>query len=251
MSWRWTDRRALLLALAWIPSTLWLDRTASLAGQLALGAVTVALLAVWLVHETPLVRVQTLVVVAVAAVVELVFSGWLGVYVYRLEHVPAYVFPGHGLVYLAALTLGRQPLVRENARAAVRLTVVLAGAWALWGLVLSPRHDVLGFAWYLCLLGFLRWGRSTLLYVGAFAVVSYLEVLGTSWGVWEWMPRDTILGWVPMGNPPSVAAGGYGWFDLYAVLLAPVLLAAWRRRRAVAAGGRLPEPEADAVRGAA
>ena len=24
----------------------------------------------------------------------------------------------------------------------------------------------------------------------------------------------TIVGWVPMGNPPSVAAGGYGWFDL-------------------------------------
>ena len=43
------------------------------------------------------------------------------------------------------------------------------------------------------------------------------------------MPRDTILGWVPQGNPPSIAAGGYGWFDLYAVLLAPTLVAAWDR----------------------
>jgi hypothetical protein len=229
----WTDAKALCLALLWIPSTLWLDRTASLVGQLALGAMTWALLLWWLAHESRLVRAQTAVVVAIAAVIELVFSGWLGVYVYRLEHVPAYVFPGHGLIYLAALTIARLPAVRRNASTAVRATVVVATAWALWGLLLSPRHDVLGFFWYLCLLAFLRWGRSTLLYVGAFAVVSYLEIVGTTWGVWTWMPRDTILGWVPMGNPPSIAAGGYGWFDLYAVLLAPTLVAAWDRRRGV------------------
>lgn len=228
----WSDRTALAVALLWIPATLGADRTASLAGQLALGAVTWALLLWWLAHETPLVRAQTAVVVALATVVELVFSGWLGVYVYRLEHVPAYVFPGHGIVYLAALTLGRLPVVRRHARAAVAATVVLASAWAFWGLLLSPRRDVLGFFWYLCLLAFLRWGRSRLLYVGAFVVVSYLEIVGTSWGVWAWQPRDTILGWVAMGNPPSIAAGGYGWFDLYAVLLAPSLLAWWRRRRA-------------------
>ena len=75
------------------------------------------------------------------------------------------------------------------------------------------------------------WGRSTLLYVGAFVVVSYLELLGTRWGVWQWQARDTVVGWVPMGNPPSIAAGGYGWFDLYALLLAPGLLSAWYRAR--------------------
>ena len=163
----WTDAKALLLALVWIPSTLWLDRSVGLGGQLALGALTVALLAWWLSHETPLVRAQTLVVVAIAAVVELVFSGWLGVYVYRLEHVPAYVFPGHGLIYLAAFTFARLPVVGRNSSTAVRATVVVATAWALWGLVLSPRHDVLGFFWYLCLLAFLRWGRSTLLSTSA------------------------------------------------------------------------------------
>ena len=227
----WTDQRALAAALIWIPATLWVDRSVSLAGQLALGAVTWALLAWWLAHESRLVRAQTGVVIAIAAVIELVFSGWLGVYVYRLEHVPAYVFPGHGLVYLAALTFGRLAMVRRHASIAVRATVVVATAWALWGLVLSPRHDVLGFAWYLCLLAFLRWGRSTLLYVGAFVIVSYLELLGTRWGVWTWQPRDTISGLVAQGNPPSIAAGGYGWFDLYAVLLAPTIVAWWDRRR--------------------
>jgi hypothetical protein len=81
-----------------------------------------------------------------------------------------------------------------------------------------------------------------LLYVGAFVVVSYLELLGTGWGVWAWQPYDTIMGWVPMGNPPSIAAGGYGWFDLYAVLAAPTLVAWWQRRR-----GRTPDVTVDAL----
>ena len=183
------------------------------------------------------------VVVVLAAVVELVFSGWLGVYVYRLEHVPMYVFPGHGLVYLAALTFGRLDVVRRHSALAVRATVVVAGAWALWGVLLSPRQDVLGVFWYVCLLGFLRWGRSTLLYVGAFVVVSYLELLGTAWGVWAWQPVDTIMGWVAMGNPPSIAAGGYGWFDLYAVLLAPAIVRLWER----ASGGRAPQASASST----
>jgi hypothetical protein len=59
------------------------------------------------------------------------------------------------------------------------------------------------------------------------------------------MPRDTILGWVPMGNPPSIAAGGYGWFDLYAVLLAPTLVAAWDRRRGVVDADVLDEVAPD------
>ena len=246
------DARALALVGAWVPLTLWVDTWVGLAGQIALGALTWALLLWILAVETRLVRAQTAVVVVVATAIELIFSGWLGVYVYRLGHVPMYVFPGHGLVYLAALSFGRLPVVREHSRLAVRLTAVVAGLWALWGLVLSPRHDVLGFAWYLCLLAFLRWGRSTTLYVGAFVAVSYLEIIGTRWGVWTWMPRDTILGWVAQGNPPSVAAGGYGWFDLYAVLLAPSIVRWWDARRGVvdpdvtASAASSPTPTDDA-----
>ena len=87
----------------------------------------------------------------------------------------------------------------------------------------APRLDVLGAFWFVCLLGFLRWGRSRLLYVGAFVVVTYLELLGTHLGTWAWAAYDPT-GIVAMGNPPSGAAGGYGWFDLAAVSLAPVLL---------------------------
>jgi hypothetical protein len=208
----------------WILSVLWLDRGAAPGLQVVLGLASWALLAVLLRGCPALVRVQVAVVVVFATAVEYTFSGWLGVYVYRLDNVPAFVPPGHGLVYLGALALGRSaPLVR-HATVLTAATVVGGGAYAAWGLWLSPRPDALGAFWYLCLLGFLRWGPSRTLYVGAAVVVTYLELLGTALGTWTWRPHDPT-GLVSIGNPPSGAAGGYGWFDLAALLAAPGLLA--------------------------
>lgn len=218
-----SDLRVAAVVLAWIPVVLFLDRGTTRGPQLALGLGTWLLLAALLRRETPLVRAQTAVVVVFATAVEYTFSPWLEVYVYRLGTVPSFVPPGHGLVYLAALSLGRSALFRRHARGLVAVTVALGAAYALWGLLWSPRLDVLGAFWYLCLLGFLAWGRSRLLYVGAFVVVTYLEVLGTWVGAWTWSSHDPT-GLVAIGNPPSVAAGGYGWFDLVAIMAAPALV---------------------------
>jgi hypothetical protein len=210
---------SLLLIVAWIPVTLLLDGRVS---TWVLGAITTALL-IWLTaKQRLLVRYQVGIVVAFATVIEVVFSGWLGTYEYRLGMVPLYVPAGHGLVYLAALDFGDWQWAKRHARMLVRLTTAIVIGVAIYAL-LGTRHDVLGAFWALCLLGFLRWGRAPLLFVGAFWVVSWLEVLGTRLGVWTWQPYDTIVGWVAQGNPPSVAAGGYGWFDLAAVAFASAL----------------------------
>lgn len=223
------------VVLAWVPLVLWLDRGASLGGQRLLGLGTWALLVVLLRREVPLVRAQVAVVVAFATAVEYTFSPLLEVYVYRLDNVPSFVPPGHGLVYLCALALGRTPLAQRWRAPLVAAVAVGGGLWASYGVTLAERPDALGMFWYLCLLGFLVWGRSPLLYVGAFVVVSYLEVLGTWLDTWEWQPLDPT-GLVSIGNPPSGAAGGYGWFDLAAVLAAPALLRAWHAVR----GSRAP-----------
>ncbi len=107
------------------------------------------------------------------------------------------------------------------------VVVVGGGAGRCTASLCASRPDALGAFWFLCLLGFLRWGPSRGLYVGAFLVVSYLELLGTSLGTWAWQPHDPT-GLVSIGNPPSGAAGGYGWFDLAALLLGPALLVRWR-----------------------
>jgi hypothetical protein len=242
MSPRRTDPRAgggggtAAVVVLWIGAVLLLDAVpvadgAEVFRQVLLGLSTWAVLGVLLRREVPLVRAQTLVVVVLATLVEYTFSPLLEAYVYRIGTVPLFVPPGHGLVYLAALTLARSRPVRAASRLAVAATVVVGGAWAGYGLLLAPRSDVLGAFWFACLVGFLAWGRARLLYVGAFVVVSYLEILGTGLGTWTWAAVDPVAGIVGQGNPPSGAAGGYGWFDLYAGLLAPRVLALVARLR--------------------
>ncbi len=250
------SRADLLVAGAvtgWIGAVLLVDAAAGGEGtgvleplQVALGLGTWLVLVVLLRRETPLVRTQTLVVVALATAVEYTFSPVLEAYTYRIGTVPLFVPPGHGLVYLGALALGRSALFRAAPRALVAATVVVGGAWAVHGALFAERRDVLGAFWFVCLVGFLAWGRSTLLYVGAFVVVTYLELLGTAVGTWAWATHDPVLGVVAQGNPPSGAAGGYGWFDLYALLLAPRLLALSER---VLGRARRASPGAGGTRG--
>jgi len=223
--------------MGWITVVLALDASGSLSTQRLLGAMTWLLLALALSRESALVRTQTLVVVVAATAVEYTFSPLLEVYTYRFDNVPAYVPPGHGLVYLAALAIGRSGVVRRNLSTCVAAVLLLGGAYAAWGLSpLAPRLDVLGAFWFACLAAFLACGPSRPLYVGAFVVVTWLEVVGTALGTWTWQPSDPT-GIVAIGNPPSGAAGGYGWFDLFALLLAPSLL---YRFRAVSDCRRLP-----------
>jgi hypothetical protein len=220
----------IVLVIGWITLVLALDADGGRWLQRLLGLVTWVVLGALLLCATPLVRVQTIVVVAFATAVEFTFSPLLGVYTYRFHNVPMYVPPGHGLVYLAALAIGELTLIRAQ-QARLRLLVVALGAgYATYGLIGPGHTDVLGAFWYVCLVGFLFFGPSVGLYIGAAFVVTYLELVGTSLGTWVWQPHDPT-GLVSIGNPPSGAAGGYGWFDLAALLVGPGLLAwcrSWR-----------------------
>lgn len=234
---------AALVMMTWLTAVLYVDSDATRGTQLLLGAATWAVLGAALLRCSPLVRAQTVVVVAFATAVEYTFSTGLEVYLYRFDNVPAYVPPGHGLVYLSAYALGHAPFVRRRLRAAAVVVMVPLGLWAGHGLLLAERPDALGAVWFLCLLGFLRWGPSPEVYVGAGVVVTWLELAGTRLGTWVWQTEDPV-GWLSIGNPPSGAAGGYGWFDLAALLAAPVLLGWW-----TAAGVRL-RPVRDPAAGA-
>lgn len=217
-----TGRRSTLIVatvLVWITTCLLIDAGSTLVVQRLLGVGTWIVLVVLLARESGLVRVQAAVVVVFATIVEYTCSPLLQVYLYRFHNVPAYVPPGHGLVYLAALAIGRTAFVRAHTRACMLAVLSGLGLYAAYGLLIADRTDVLGAFWFLCLLGFFRWGPSQGLYVGAALVVTYLELAGTGLGTWAWQTYDPT-GVVPIGNPPSGAAGGYGWFDLAALLTA-------------------------------
>ena len=82
--------------------------------QLVLGGGTWLALALACRSVSPALRVQTLVVVVVATCGEIVGSIVWGVYTYRLENLPSFVPPAHGLVYLGGAALARKACVSET-----------------------------------------------------------------------------------------------------------------------------------------
>ena len=239
-----------LLMMGWLTAVLWLDRAGGGGGlwqQRCLGLLTWVLLLVALSRVGRTVRAQTLVVVAFATLVEYVFSPTLEVYTYRFDNVPAFVPPGHGLVYLSAFALGHSASVERHQRAAVAAVLVVGGGWAAYGVLLAERPDALGAFWFACLALFMFFGPSQPVYIGAFVAVSWLELAGTHLGTWTWGTLDPT-GAITIGNPPSGAAGGYGWFDLAGLLLAPWLLRGWDRVTGARGprGGRRGAPRGDA-----
>ncbi|MDX6544834.1 MAG: hypothetical protein QOG02_608 [Gaiellales bacterium] len=214
--------RVLLIAavtIFWIPLVLLADGSASIELQRALGVATWLLLIGLLWGESRAVRIQVGAVIVAATLLEYSASPLLGLYTYRLHNVPSFVPPGHGLVYLAALTAAGA--MRTN-RAGVwfpRLVLVVAAGWALWGITLSSRPDTGGALLFLFLAAFILRGRAPLVYAAAFVVTAYLEIIGTHVGNWAWAGHD-FVGVTTLGNPPSGIAGGYCFLDMVGIYVA-------------------------------
>jgi len=161
-------------------------------------------------------RVQVWVCVGVATCFEIFGSLVWGVYRYRMHNLPLFVPPGHGMVYLFGLLAAQTPVVQRHGRRVAYAVLAAASVWALLGLTALPavtgRLDVQGalclpvFAYFL--LRSPRWP----LFAAIFIIVSELEISGTSFGNWAWLP---VAPWthIPSGNPPSVIAGGYCVID--------------------------------------
>jgi hypothetical protein len=213
------------MVLAVIAGFLALDHFANANEQLLLGAATWLILIASCAPLGREDRTRALLVVLVATCAEVLGSIVLGAYTYRLENLPAFVPPGHGLVFLAGLGISRSGPVRRHPRAFLAIVIALVAAWGAAGLVLLGRTDALGAITGALLIYVLVRGRAATVYAGVFLMVGFLEIYGTSIGAWHWAATapDTPL---PAGNPPSGIAGVYVLFDVAAIAMAPRLLAA-------------------------
>ena len=219
--------RALAL-LAFIGVILAVDTQVDARAQLLLGLAAWVALALALRAVPPLLRAQALVVVAVATCAEVVGSIIWGVYTYRLENLPSFVPPCHGLVYLAGASLAVWAAPRKELL--VRFALVALLAWGIAGVTMLPRADVGGAMGAALLAVYLVRGRAPELYAGVFLVVAWLELYGTAIGTWEWAATIPGTG-VSQGNPPSGVASGYVWFDIVALALAPFVIRGGARIR--------------------
>ena len=213
-------RRAAVL-IAYLAALLAADHFASYREQLLLGAATWGALILAARALSTIQQAQIVGVVCFATIGELTGSILWGVYRYRLHNLPLFVPPAHGLIYLTGLALAAE--LRRHARVLVAAAAVAASTWGLLGLLVLPRRDVAGAVGVPILLVFLWRSRNRALYASVFLVVASLELYGTAIGTWRWARTLPGLG-IPDGNPPSGVASGYVWFDVMAMLVAPLLV---------------------------
>ena len=84
----------ILVVACWTAGGLVADQHVDRTGQLALGVFTAGVLLALLALHPAAVRAQTLAVVGIATLGEVIGSIVWGVYTYRLENLPTFVPPG-------------------------------------------------------------------------------------------------------------------------------------------------------------
>ena len=239
--------RALVLT-AYIGALLAVDTQVGAGLQLVLGGCTWLALGLACRSVSTELRMQTLVVVCVATCGEIVGSLVWGVYTYRLENLPSFVPPAHGLVYLAGTAIAGAASNRLLQGRLVGGALVLVVLWGVAGLTVLPREDVGGALGAALLAVYLIVGRAPATYAGVFLVVAWLELYGTAIGTWRWAAEIPGTG-VSNGNPPSGVAAGYVWFDIVALAVAPRLLALGRTVRKGRVQGLAPAVSAEDASG--
>lgn len=230
-----TARGSLALVLsfiAFVAIALPLDRSSMAAQQFALSLLAWAFLGIALVLQPRAIRVQVVVLVVVATLLECVGSLIWGAYTYRLGNLPLYVPAGHGLFYLSALRAASLPVLQRNARGIVIAVTAGASLWMLYGLFARPLPDLLGFVTWAIFIRFIVRGRYPLLYAVSFVMTTALELYGTGLGIWTWSPVLPAL-MLPAGNPPTGIGAGYAAMDA----LTRRIVARIERSRAAAAEG--------------
>ena len=199
------------------------DANASLEKQNALGVCAWVFLICVLLGEDRSVKMQVMIAVIFATIGEHFASPYMGGYTYRFENVPAYVPPGHGMVYLTAVALGRSGFFHAHAQTITLFVLITCGLWSLWGVTFATRGDAIGALLFLIYAAVLFRGRSPLLYLAAFFITTWLELIGTAVGTWHWAVIDPVL-LLPQGNPPSGVAAWYCLVDAVAMGGAPKVL---------------------------
>jgi len=203
------------------------SRITSLWQQDLLGLLSFAALFLAALKVPPALRVQVWICVGVATGYEVFGSLIWGIYHYRMHNLPLYVPAGHGIVYLFGLLAAQTPLIQRHGRRVAYTVLGAATAWAMLGVTVMPaftgRVDVQGAMWLPYLAWFLLRSPRWPVFAAIFVIVAELEICGTAFGDWYWVPYAPWTH-IPSGNPPSVVAGGYCVID------ATVLVLTWAYR---------------------
>ena len=203
---------ALAVITGTIVAGLWADRYVQSWGQSAADIVAWAVF-LGLFRVVPAAqRLSLIVCVVIATAGECFLSLVWGLYAYRLDNIPLFVPPGHGLLFMLGVLLA--PRLPERMVWAVPL---VAAPFVL--LLAITGSDTLGVPLFALFLLCLAVGRARKLYATMFVLALAMELYGTWLGNWTWVERAPWLGLATL-NPPLAAGAFYCVLDLLVTLFA-------------------------------
>jgi hypothetical protein len=159
-----------------------------------------------LLHRETELRASLLLCLGFATAGEILLSLIWGLYDYRLGNLPAFVPPGHVLLFWLGLTLAEKMPARVQPLLVWTVSIATLAAAVL-------NRDLLSLPLLALFLGCLRFGPSPRLYSTMFMLALAMELWGTWLGNWCW--RDSVPGLaIGAGNPPLAAGAFYCALDL-------------------------------------
>lgn len=155
---------------------------------------------------------------------EIIFCKGLGFYAYRTDAIPLYVPFGHAIVYASGYVFAHTNWAVRNDNALRKFFVIAFVVLFLGvGFFRNDMFSVVFGVFFFLLLKRKRW--QNLYYFIALCVI-YIELLGTYFQCWTWVPKT--FNTIPTANPPMGAVFFYAGGD---VLLAKIVQL-WERRKA-------------------
>lgn len=144
---------------------------------------------------------------------EYILSILLGMYHYRFNNIPLWLAFAHGLIFALVFKLSKKLWVRSNKELLQKTLIFFAISYSFFWLVIA--NDWFGFLCTILFLTILFYAKkSRLFFLIMFAVVCFIEQIGTATGCWYW-PLNVfgLENSPPSGNPPSGIAVFYFLFD--------------------------------------
>ncbi len=205
-----TPFKALLILLL-VVTGLALDQKIPFWGQWIANLSTWALLLVLAKQSDIKTRISLALCVCLAGLGEYLLSNLWGLYDYRLRSIPAFVPPGHALIFILGC------YIASKLKDAVNSWVPALSALPVMYLALSG-HDTLSLLLYLVFLLCMLFSKNKKLYAVMFVLALGLELYGTYLGNWQWRPIVPLVSLVTL-NPPLSAGVFYCLLDLLTVYL--------------------------------
>ncbi len=154
---------------------------------------------------------------------ELIFCKLLQMYDYRTTMIPLYVPFGHAIVYASGYIFAHTKWALQNEK---KLRIFFAVFFVLLFLTVGLLfNDIFSLVFALPFFLLLKRKRWQNLYYFIALCVIFIELVGTYFGCWKWVPKT--FGLIPAVNPPMGAVFFYAGGDVLLVRI----VAAWDQRK--------------------